>query len=39
MTPELVCTIGHSNPTIEYRYLRGLGGLRHPRKDSATAPA
>ena len=78
MTPELVCTIGHSNRTIEefigllhqngieclldirtvpksrhnpqfgqdqlaasltaagieYRYMRGLGGLRHPRKDS-----
>jgi uncharacterized protein (DUF488 family) len=78
MAPELVCTIGHSNRSIEefigllrqngvsclldirtvpksrhnpqfgqeqlaaslaeagieYRYLRGLGGLRHPRKDS-----
>ena len=78
MTPALVCTVGHSNRTIEdfigllwqngiaclldirtvpksrhnpqfgqdqlaasladagieYRYLPGLGGLRHPRKDS-----
>jgi uncharacterized protein (DUF488 family) len=78
MTPELVCTIGHSNRPIEefigllrqngieclldirtvpnsrhnpqfgqeqlaaslagagieYRYMRGLGGLRRPRKDS-----
>lgn len=78
MMPELVCTIGHSNRSIEefiellrqngigclldirtvpksrhnpqfcqdqlaaslgeahieYRYLRGLGGLRHPRKDT-----
>ncbi|MTW10862.1 DUF488 family protein [Pseudoduganella eburnea] len=78
MASELVCTIGHSNRTIEefigllrqngiaclldirtvpksrhnpqfgqdelaaslksagieYRYMRGLGGLRHPRKDS-----
>lgn len=81
MEPELVCTIGHSNRTIEefigllrrngvacvldirtvpksrhnpqfgqdelaaslasagieYRYLRGLGGLRHARKDSVNA--
>jgi uncharacterized protein (DUF488 family) len=81
MTSELVCTIGHSNRTIEefigllrqngveclldirtvpksrhnpqfgqdqlaasledagieYRYMRGLGGLRHPRKDSENA--
>lgn len=81
MAPELVCTIGHSNRTIEdfigllrqndveclldirtvpksrhnpqfgqdqlaasladagieYRYMRGLGGLRHPRKDSENA--
>lgn len=81
MVSELVCTIGHSNRTIEefigllrqngveclldirtvpksrhnpqfgqdqlaasledagieYRYLRGLGGLRHPRKDSENA--
>lgn len=81
MTQELVCTIGHSNRTIEefigllrqngiaclldirtvpksrhnpqfgqdqlsvslaeagieYRYLRGLGGLRRPRKDSPNA--
>jgi uncharacterized protein (DUF488 family) len=81
MTQELVCTIGHSNRTIEdfiellrqngiaclldirtvpksrhnpqfgqdqlaasladagieYRYLRGLGGLRRPRKDSQNA--
>lgn len=79
--PELVCTIGHSNRSIEefiellrqngigclldirtvpksrhnpqfcqdqltaslaeahieYRYLRGLGGLRHPRKDTQNA--
>jgi len=78
MSPETVCTIGHSNRPIdefigllrqngiaclldirtvpksrhnpqfgqeqlaatladagiEYRYMRGLGGLRHPRKDS-----
>lgn len=81
MTPELVCTIGHSNHSIEdfiallrqngigclldirtvpksrhnpqfcqdqlaaslagagieYRYLRGLGGLRHPRKETQNA--
>jgi uncharacterized protein (DUF488 family) len=81
MQPELVCTIGHSNRTIEdfigllrqngiaclldirtvpksrhnpqfgqdelaaalqatgidYRYLRGLGGLRRPHKDSPNA--
>jgi len=81
MASELVCTIGHSNRTIEefigllrqngieclldirtvpksrhnpqfgqdqltaslkdagieYRYMRGLGGLRHPRKDSENA--
>jgi uncharacterized protein (DUF488 family) len=81
MTPELVCTIGHSNRSIEdfiellrqngiaclldirtvpksrhnpqfgqdqlaaslaearieYRYQRGLGGLRHPRKDTQNA--